>query len=356
MILEREAKTVPNYRRRPHSIGAASDLEFFKRTPPLPTPEDRVRELSRSQPSDLVPIDITGNSFDRMCEFRQSLKSASNEFVDGKKSKRKRRSQTISGIPGYIQDELSKGDYHEFKVISRSRTTSKERPKSTASTHHYTSLTRGREREKKKMHTCSNGFLSCLSSQDTPVLKRSSLPRSRSLPRSSGKCRPVVGGLAARSASTDVWIEDEADAKLSTKQKKRFRVGLPRAHSVHGLRDLSTNTKDRSQLVSLARDFKRASTDLSTISVTSSSSSRSRPQSVEIRHPSMSFSSADPVRRSIPVPLMPSTDSINSSVDGSSRSSTLKSMNLINGVKMRQNICKATKEDRQSSSGGSKVI
>jgi hypothetical protein len=70
---------------------------------PLPTPEEALRRNTQSQPSVLIPVDITGTTFNRMCEFRRSLRG-SMEYEQRKSRKRRRR--TVSGIPGEVSREL----------------------------------------------------------------------------------------------------------------------------------------------------------------------------------------------------------------------------------------------------------
>ncbi|XP_064627348.1 uncharacterized protein LOC135487524 [Lineus longissimus] len=70
---------------------------------PLPTPEEALRRNAKSQPSVLIPVDITGTTFNRMCEFRRSLRG-SMEYEQRKSRKRRRR--TVSGIPGEVSREL----------------------------------------------------------------------------------------------------------------------------------------------------------------------------------------------------------------------------------------------------------
>lgn len=104
----------------------------------LPTPEDKVKELSRSQPVALVPIDITGSAFDRMCEYRESVRSTSRRNLeDGVQSlKRKKRRPTVSGVPGLVLNEVGTnikglGTPADVRLRAPSRGRS-DRPKSAA--------------------------------------------------------------------------------------------------------------------------------------------------------------------------------------------------------------------------------
>lgn len=105
-----------------------------------------MRELSRSQPITLVPIDISGNSFDRLCEYRASIRSINREYEETEstsgtsgKRKRHRRRQTVSGIPGHVRDELNNQVFkvsHELYTRSASRERW-ERPRSMHSLNFY---------------------------------------------------------------------------------------------------------------------------------------------------------------------------------------------------------------------------
>ena len=122
---------------RPQSISALTELDVNtnKEEIPLPTPQQRLREISRSQPVTLVPIDTSGSGFKRMCEFRSSSRGQiplEDTSVDGTLTARRKRNrrQTVSGIPGHIYAELTK---ENFKVsqsatnLNRTRSASKER-------------------------------------------------------------------------------------------------------------------------------------------------------------------------------------------------------------------------------------
>lgn len=62
----------------------------------LPSPEERTLAMSLEYPSSVVPIDITGNSFQRMSTLRRSLLHV-DFFIKRKKQKKNKRRNTISG-------------------------------------------------------------------------------------------------------------------------------------------------------------------------------------------------------------------------------------------------------------------
>ena len=200
---------------RPQSLSALTELDVNtnKEEVPLPTPQQRLREISRSQPVTLVPIDTSGQGFQRMCDFRASsrgqtpVEDASGDGTLTARRKRNRR-QTVSGIPGHIYAELTK---ENFKVsqsttnLNRTRSASKERWERSRS---YRSIamdvyipqfnesmygsrrSRSKERKSKKYDR-----------DDSPVSRSCSLRRSfRSLFKDK------------RSKSTDLWAEGRPES------------------------------------------------------------------------------------------------------------------------------------------------
>ncbi|KAL2082170.1 hypothetical protein ACEWY4_021988 [Coilia grayii] len=71
---------------------------------PLPTPEERMRQQAQAVATDIVPIDITGETFDRQASVRRSLANADTVARRPKKVKRRK---TISGLPEHLQEELA---------------------------------------------------------------------------------------------------------------------------------------------------------------------------------------------------------------------------------------------------------
>ncbi|KAM7135842.1 NHS-like protein 1 isoform 2-T2 [Molossus nigricans] len=73
---------------------------------PLPTPEEKMRQQAQTVQADVVPINITGENFDRQASLRRSLIYTDTLVRRPKKVKRRK---TISGVPDNIQKELASG-------------------------------------------------------------------------------------------------------------------------------------------------------------------------------------------------------------------------------------------------------
>ncbi|CAK6446636.1 unnamed protein product [Pipistrellus nathusii] len=73
---------------------------------PLPTPEEKMRLHAQTVQADVVPINITGENFDRQASLRRSLIYTDTLVRRPKKVKRRK---TITGIPDNIQKELASG-------------------------------------------------------------------------------------------------------------------------------------------------------------------------------------------------------------------------------------------------------
>ncbi|MEE6476216.1 hypothetical protein FKM82_011013 [Ascaphus truei] len=71
---------------------------------PLPTPEEKMRQESQAVHTDVIPINVTGENFDRQASFRRSLIHTDTVVRRPKKVKRRK---TITGIPDNIQKELA---------------------------------------------------------------------------------------------------------------------------------------------------------------------------------------------------------------------------------------------------------
>ncbi|XP_059971017.1 NHS-like protein 1 isoform X6 [Mesoplodon densirostris] len=74
---------------------------------PLPTPEEKMRQQAQTVQADVVPINITGENFDRQASLRRSLIYTDTLVRRPKKVKRRK---TITGVPDSIQKELALGD------------------------------------------------------------------------------------------------------------------------------------------------------------------------------------------------------------------------------------------------------
>ncbi|XP_048842382.1 NHS-like protein 1 isoform X2 [Brienomyrus brachyistius] len=76
----------------------------WSKTMPLPTPEERMRQQAQAVQTDIVPINITGETFDRQASIRRSLVNTDTVVRRPKKVKRRK---TITGVPDSIQKELA---------------------------------------------------------------------------------------------------------------------------------------------------------------------------------------------------------------------------------------------------------
>ncbi|XP_028833234.1 NHS-like protein 1 isoform X3 [Denticeps clupeoides] len=71
---------------------------------PLPTPEEKMRQQAQSVVSNIIPINVTGENFDRQASFRRSLINTDTVI---RRTKKVRRRKTITGVPDNIQRELA---------------------------------------------------------------------------------------------------------------------------------------------------------------------------------------------------------------------------------------------------------
>lgn len=76
----------------------------WSKAPPLPTPEEKMRQQAKAVLTDIVPIDVTGETFDRQASTRRSLINTDTLVRRPKKVKRRK---TISGVPDSVQQELA---------------------------------------------------------------------------------------------------------------------------------------------------------------------------------------------------------------------------------------------------------
>ncbi|NXF04486.1 NHSL1 protein, partial [Smithornis capensis] len=97
--------------KRPKSPASAelSDINTqtnWTKSLPLPTPEEKMRQQAQAVQTDVVPINVTGENFDRQASIRRSLIYTDTVVRRPKKVKRRK---TITGIPDNIQKELAVG-------------------------------------------------------------------------------------------------------------------------------------------------------------------------------------------------------------------------------------------------------
>ncbi|XP_052001817.1 NHS-like protein 1 isoform X2 [Xyrauchen texanus] len=81
----------------------------------LPTPEEKMRQQAQSVATDVIPINITGENFDRQASFRRS---AANTDTIIRRPKRVQRRKTITGVPENILTELANKGQGDSRINS----------------------------------------------------------------------------------------------------------------------------------------------------------------------------------------------------------------------------------------------
>ncbi|XP_067311322.1 NHS-like protein 1 isoform X3 [Pseudorasbora parva] len=82
---------------------------------PLPTPEEKMRLQAQTVATDIIPINITGENFDRQASFRRSV---ANTDTIIRRPKRVQRRKTITGVPDNIQTELANKEQADSRIHS----------------------------------------------------------------------------------------------------------------------------------------------------------------------------------------------------------------------------------------------
>ncbi|KAM3856602.1 NHS-like protein 1 isoform 2-T2 [Vipera latastei] len=103
-----EEKLIPVKRPKTPTLDELSDINTqtnWTKSLPLPTPEEKMRQQAQAVPTDVIPINVTGENFDRQASIRRSLIYTDSVVRRPKKMKRRK---TITGIPDNIQRELGR--------------------------------------------------------------------------------------------------------------------------------------------------------------------------------------------------------------------------------------------------------
>ncbi|XP_050015406.1 NHS-like protein 1 isoform X2 [Alexandromys fortis] len=156
--------------RRPRTPTSAdfSDLHTqtnWTKSLPLPTPEEKTRQQAQTVQADVVPINITGENFDRQASLRRSLIYTDTLVRRPKKVKRRK---TISGIPDIIQKEL---DNRPLSALAPASVTGHDDDGSGHSQYtsdHYSTL--GRLDSYRSMGQCSETRDSSCQTEDVKVI------------------------------------------------------------------------------------------------------------------------------------------------------------------------------------------
>uniref|UniRef100_A0AAY4B8K0 NHS-like protein 1 n=1 Tax=Denticeps clupeoides TaxID=299321 RepID=A0AAY4B8K0_9TELE len=92
------------------------DQASWSKGAPLPTPEEKMRQQAQAVLTDVIPINITGETFDRQASVRRSF---INTDTVARRPKKVKRRKTISGVPDNVQQELvAKGRGGELRPQS----------------------------------------------------------------------------------------------------------------------------------------------------------------------------------------------------------------------------------------------
>ncbi|XP_053317002.1 NHS-like protein 1 isoform X3 [Spea bombifrons] len=102
-----EEKLLPGKRPKTPVSQEFSDTHTnWTKSLPLPTPEEKMRQEAQAIQTDVIPINVSGENFDRQASFRRSLIHTDTVVRRQKKVKRRK---TITGVPDNIQKELAAG-------------------------------------------------------------------------------------------------------------------------------------------------------------------------------------------------------------------------------------------------------
>ncbi|XP_066549897.1 NHS-like protein 1 isoform X2 [Amia ocellicauda] len=103
-----EEKLIYSMRPKTPLLGDVLDINVqaasWSKSLPLPTPEEKMRQQAQAVQADIIPINVTGETFDRQASIRRSLVNTDTVVRRPKKVKRRK---TITGVPDNIQKELA---------------------------------------------------------------------------------------------------------------------------------------------------------------------------------------------------------------------------------------------------------
>ncbi|XP_060790074.1 NHS-like protein 1 isoform X2 [Neoarius graeffei] len=105
-----EEKLVYSFRPQTPLLDNISDINnhnSWSKCLPLPTPEEKMRQQAQSVTTDIIPINITGENFDRQASFRRTIINTDTII---RRSKRVKRRKTITGVPDNIKRELANNE------------------------------------------------------------------------------------------------------------------------------------------------------------------------------------------------------------------------------------------------------
>ncbi|XP_047677648.1 NHS-like protein 1 isoform X1 [Tachysurus fulvidraco] len=105
-----EEKLVYSFRPQTPQLDNISDINnhnSWSNCLPLPTPEEKMKQQAQSVTTDIVPINITGENFDRQASFRRTIINTDTII---RRSKRVKRRKTITGVTDNIKRELANNE------------------------------------------------------------------------------------------------------------------------------------------------------------------------------------------------------------------------------------------------------
>ncbi|XP_057209526.1 NHS-like protein 1 isoform X2 [Triplophysa rosa] len=99
-----EEEKDPMRSQSPAQVEGVDGKRSWTKATHLPTPEEKMRQQAKAVLTDIVPINVTGETFDRQASVRRSL---INTDTLTRRPKKVKRRKTISGVPDSIQLELA---------------------------------------------------------------------------------------------------------------------------------------------------------------------------------------------------------------------------------------------------------
>ena len=315
-----------------------------------------MRELSKSQPAALVPIDITGSGFTRMCQYRESIRASSREYL-------KNGSQYL--IPDDAFQEVQDSAFcvksaDDLRTYSASKERWESQPKAASSEKQISRDQRGRQSRRPEQKERSKSADKMLEEE---IPQNSMLKRAHSIRQS----LKSLFRSKSRSRSRDLWVDKKP--VLPGPPVIQLGTTVPRSKSLPRTLKMAVSPSSAST-VEHEENKDEHNTSIDSDEATNTLGLRQKNKDHVFRIPkhqnnqpdgstfhgqfeenhSLQKSSEKLSRKPIPVasPTTPSTESL-PSVSSSKASSSQGAPPTWADVRLRQN--NKYKDDRQSSSG-----